>query len=189
MLRVRDIMSRDVVTVSPELGLREMVELLAEQHVGGAPVVAGSKIVGVISATDLLRFESETPGVPTERPDQMEVGEWGAAEEWEEGAEAPAAFYLDTWSDVGADVLERFREVQGPEWDVLAEHTVAEAMTPALRAVPPDAPVDQAAASMLRGSVHRLLVIDEGKLVGIVTTTDIVRAVAEGRLTEARARA
>ncbi len=184
MLRVRDIMSTDVVTVSPELALRETIELLADQHVSGTPVVAGSKVVGVISATDLLRFEAATPGVPTERPNQMEVGEWGAPEEWEEGAEAPAAFYSEMWSDVGADVLERFREVQGPEWDVLAEHTVAEAMTPTLCAVPPDAEVAKAAAYMVRAGVHRLLVIDKGKLVGIVTTTDIMRAVAEGRLKE-----
>jgi CBS domain-containing protein len=32
--------------------------------------------------------------------------------------------------------------------------------------------------------VHRLLVLDRGRLVGILTMTDIARAVADGRLSD-----
>jgi CBS domain-containing protein len=32
---------------------------------------------------------------------------------------------------------------------------------------------------MVREGIHRVIVVDEGKLVGIVTTLDVVRAVAE----------
>src|SRR5215510_1466519 len=64
MLRVRDIMSTEVVTVPPDLTLQDTIELLTTKHVTGAPVVAGDRIVGVISATDLLSFAATTPGVP-----------------------------------------------------------------------------------------------------------------------------
>ncbi len=72
MVRVRDLMSVDLVTVSPELTLRETVELFAARHIGGAPVVAEGRVLGVISASDVLAFEAVTPGVPAERPEQTE---------------------------------------------------------------------------------------------------------------------
>ena len=154
MLTVRDLMTRDVATVDPELTLREAVELFNTQHVSGAPVTAGNRMVGVLSASDVLAFEAETPGVPTERP-TLELEEWEAPTEWVEGEEAPAAFFSDQWSDVGADVLERFAEASGPEWDYLAEHTVAEAMTPTVCSIAPFVDVYTAAEYMIRAGVHR----------------------------------
>ncbi len=181
MLNVRDLMSTHLVTISPELTLRDTVELLANQHIGGAPVVASGRVVGVLSASDVLAFEAATPGVPTARPEQVEW-ELEAPEEWEEGAEAPGAFFSEMWTDAGADVSERLEELQGPEWDVLQEHTVAEAMTRSVYAVRPDMNVVEAARYMVDRSIHRALVMEKGNLVGILTTTDIMRAVAERRL-------
>jgi CBS domain-containing protein len=182
MLRVREIMSTNLATVSPELDLRNAIEVLTHRHVSGAPVVSDGRLLGVMSATDVLEFATAQPGVPTERPDQMEVGEWGAPEEWREGEESPSAYYAEWWADVGADVSERFAEVKGPEWDVLAEHTVGEVMTRKVCTVRPDATVAAAATYMLSAGVHRVLVVERGTLTGILTTSDIVRAVAQGRL-------
>ena len=181
MLTVRDLMTRDVVAIDPQVTLREAVEMFNTRHVSGAPVTAGGRLVGVLSASDVLAFEAETPGVPTERP-ALEHEDWDEPTEWIEGEEAPAAFFNDQWSDAGADVLERFAEVTGPEWDYLAEHTVAEAMTPVLCSVAPFVDIYTAAEYMMRAGVHRLIVMDEGKLVGILSSLDIVRAVAEQRL-------
>jgi CBS domain-containing protein len=184
MLRVRDLMTPDVVTLGPEMNLREATDALVQHHVSGAPVVANGRITGVVSATDLLEFPQSIPPVPAERPEDTEEAEFETPAEWEEGLEAPAAYYVEWWSDAGADVSERFRTVRAPEWDLMAEHTVSEAMTRALCAVRPEATIASAADYMLRVGVHRVLVIDAGKLVGILTTTDFVRAVAEGRLAE-----
>ncbi len=57
---------------------------------------------------------------------------------WEDGAEARGAYFSDLWADAGADAAERFRELTGPEWDVLGEHTVEEAMSFDVRSVFPD---------------------------------------------------
>ncbi len=181
MLTVRDLMTRDVTTVDPQLTLREAVELFSTRHVSGAPVTAGGRLVGVLSASDVLAFEAETPGVPTERP-ALELEDLDQPTEWVEGEEAPAAFFSDQWSDAGADVLERFAEVNGPEWDYLAEHTVADAMTPMLCSVAPFVDVYTAAEYMIRADVHRLIVMEDGQLVGILSSLDIVRAVAQRRL-------
>lgn len=181
MLLVRDLMTSEVVTVSPELSLREAIDVFGERHVSGAPVVVGGRVVGVLSASDVLGFESATPGVPVERP-ALELEEFEEPIEWVEGEEPPAAFFSEQWADAGADVLERFSQVGSPEWDVLAEHTVGEAMTPRLCSIAPYADVYTAAEYMVRAAVHRLVVMDEGLLVGILTSMDIVRAVAGHRL-------
>lgn len=56
MLRLRDIMTTDVVAVPPELSIRDAMVLLSERHMSGAPVVSGRKVVGVVSLTDLAEF-------------------------------------------------------------------------------------------------------------------------------------
>jgi hypothetical protein len=138
-------------------------------------------LVGVLSASDVLAFEASTPGVPTERP-ALELEESEQPTEWVEGEEAPGTFFSDQWSDVGAEVLERFAEAQGPEWDYLSEHIVSEAMTPSVCSIAPAVDVYAAAEYMTRAGVHRLVVLEEGQLVGILSSMDIVRAVAGRRL-------
>jgi CBS domain-containing protein len=177
-------MTADVTTVDPDLTLRDAVDLFAQQRVSGAPVTAGGRVVGVLSTSDILAFQAETPGVPTERP-VLELEEWNEPTEWVEGEEAPAAFFSEQWADAGADVVERFAEVSGPEWDQLAEHTVEEAMSRAVCSVRASTDVYTAADAMVRAGVHRLLVMDAGRLAGILSSMDIVRAVAEHRLVAA----
>ena len=186
MLSVRDLMSTDVITVSPELSIRDALELFTERHIGGAPVMADGRVVGVVTAADLLGFEASTAPAPVAREDQLEAGELAPVEEELEDEETvpPSAFFTDWWVDVGADVAERVRSTSEPEWDVLAEHTVAEAMSTSLLWVAPQEPVARAAALMDAREVHRLLVLDRGRLVGILTMTDIARAVADGRLSD-----
>jgi len=59
---------------------------------------------------------------------------------------------------------------------------VRDIMTPRPYTIGPDEDVREAACQMLYGEVHRLFVADGDKVIGIITTTDIVRAVATGRL-------
>lgn len=181
MAKVRDLMSVEVITVSPDLSLRDTVGIFDDRHITGAPVVSNGQVMGVISVSDLMSFEAATPGVPREQAQQQDW-ELEAPAEWDTGTEAPGAFFSEWWADAGADVAERFRENLAPEWDVLSEHTVAEAMNRAVCSTGPDAEVADAASYMLRAGVHRLLVTEDSELVGIITTTDIVRAVAQRRL-------
>lgn len=66
---------------------------------------------------------------------------------------------------------------------ILDDHTVEEAMsrTP-LRTVPPDLTVPLAADIMSRDGLHRLPVLDGARLVGIVSTSDVVGALASRQL-------
>jgi CBS domain-containing protein len=81
------------------------------------------------------------------------------------------------------ELVERFDEPAGtPTRDLLALHTVADAMTHGARTLPPDAGVDEAADLMRREGIHRVLVVDDEKLLGLVSALDIACAVAEHQL-------
>ena len=57
-------------------------------------------------------------------------------------------------------------------------------MTRKVCALPPDLPVTAAADYMTTADRHRVLVLEQGKLAGIVTSLDIARAAAEHKLSE-----
>lgn len=183
MLRLREIMSTDVVTVTPETTIREAMEVLARRHMSGAPVVSGEQLVGIVTANDLMAFTAAIPGVPTERETRDEWIEWAqpsVADDVEAEAEPSGAYFSDLWEDAGADVAERFADIASPEWNSLEEHDVSEVMTHApLSTLSPDDEAETAADLMRRNSIHRVLVTEGDRLVGVVSTLDIARAAAD----------
>jgi CBS domain-containing protein len=184
MLRVREIMTPSVVGFSPDQTLRDAVEVLVSCRIGGAPVLEGDKVVGVLSARDIIEFESVTPAPESERDEfEEEEDDDEETEEWNEGDSLSSAYFTDWWPSEGPDVAERIASSRGPQWDLLADHTVGEAMSRTICTVEATTEVSNAAQRMLAASVQRALVTEDGALVGILTTTDILRAVAERRLT------
>jgi chloride channel protein, CIC family len=61
---------------------------------------------------------------------------------------------------------------------------VRDLMTPRPLTISPEADVREAAQQMLYAEIHRLFVTSGNRLVGVISTTDVVRAVANGRLSE-----
>jgi CBS domain-containing protein len=180
MSQVRDIMTTQLVVVSPQLSLRDLLELLADKHLGGAPVVTEGKVVGVITLDDVVSFQASLPAVPTEEPEPQRSDE-EAQPAAREADEAVAAYFVDLWPDSEAELPERAASLHGPEWDLLSEHAVEEAMSRRLWTISSEDAIDAAARKMQELDIHRLLVVDDGRLSGIVTVSDVTRAVAEGR--------
>jgi CBS domain-containing protein len=185
MLTVRDLMTLDPATVEPGETLRAVALRLADLGVGGAPVMRGGRVVGVVSLVDILRFESDEPGAPTWRPDVAEPFEEDALDAPELEEEPAGRWFVEMWDDVGLDVGTRMDTPEGPEWASLDEHTVEDVMSRAILSVSPSASIVEAARAMIQSRVHRLLVVEKDQAVGIVTATDMVRAVALGRLVPA----
>lgn len=204
MLRLRDIMTRDVVTVSPDISVRDAMELFSARHISGAPVVENGRVIGVVSTSDLLDLASRIPAAPTEeRPDvegaEQESGPsaedqaWAGAEGWVDGEELPAAFFRANWDGLPpedqtdeTDATDEANELAGPEWAPLDVHTVREAMTEQVVSLSPDTEVGEAADLMQRLAVHRILVMDGDRLAGLVTALDVAEAVADHRITARR---
>ncbi|HET8625137.1 MAG TPA: CBS domain-containing protein [Gemmatimonadales bacterium] len=66
--------------------------------------------------------------------------------------------------------------------ELLHGTAVRDIMTPRTLTIAPEADVRDAAREMLYAEVHRLFVEEDGELVGVISTTDIVRAVATGKI-------
>lgn len=185
MLKLSDIMTRDVVTVTPETTLRDAVELFTARHISGSPVVSGSEIRGVLSATDILAFAAGMPdvhNVSTELPGWTESNVSASEEEPEGEIGAPGSYFTDLWAGDDEDVMERMTSDERSQWSLLDEHTVDEVMTRSALSLAPSDSVLHAAEIMRGKSIHRVLVMDEGRLVGIVSALDVARAVAEHKL-------
>ncbi|HET6342164.1 MAG TPA: CBS domain-containing protein [Gemmatimonadota bacterium] len=174
MPKLMEVMTSNVVTVGPQTSLRELVGVLRDERVSGVPVVSGGRVVGVVSATDLLDFEFEQP---PEGPTDWE----GLERISENSAEESAGYYGGDW-DASVDVLERMHRVEDPEWDRLLEHSVSEVMTPVIYGLPPNEDLRSVASYMVRQGIHRVLVLERDELIGIASAMDIVRAVAVGIL-------
>ena len=178
MMQIRDVMTSDVLTVTPEMTLREAADLFARRHISGAPVLAGHMVVGVVSTTDLLEFvaaeDAVRPRNDDDRPDAEGRG-WTAAERQEE---SDSVGFLE-WEPEGArDDPDPFAMDDTLPADPLGSHTVSEVMTREICSMPPYALLTDAAQYMWKAGVHRLLVLEAGHLAGILSTSDVARAVA-----------
>lgn len=175
---LRDIMSTDVVTVEPDATLRHVAELFSMQGISGAPVVSEGRVLGVISATDLVDFAASTPGtlpdVPPARPSAARVRHG-----WE--AEPPADFHTE-WELKHGDGGGGPADSRAAAADELNERLVRDLMSRGVRALPADTGLHEAAHYMLEHGVHRVLVMEGDELVGLVSALDFLRALAERRL-------
>lgn len=170
--QAKEIMRRDVVTVTPETPIRALLRILVDAQISGIPVVThGGEIVGVVSATDIVRIVAEASEVPGG------TMSWGPLpvpdEEFSEGSTAPFFLMGEGWSYPSEDYSETLPE------GVFGGSTVGDIMTPAAFTVRPTDTVRDVIKFLLTGRIHRALVVDEGRLEGIVTTFDLLRALVE----------
>ncbi len=61
-LKVEEIMTTDIITVSPNAPLEEAARIMVDNKVGGLPVMDGDKLVGIITETDVFKTILEMMG-------------------------------------------------------------------------------------------------------------------------------
>ena len=155
-LKARDIMVTDVVCARDDMQLDELMKLFKEHPVRGFPVLgAAGELVGVVSTSGIV-FRSaafgETPRL-----------------------ESDYQHHLHDDGDMG-DLLEQL------EVDGIAYLKVRDIMSTDVISTTAEVSVAEVAELMRTHRIHRVLVLDDGALSGIVGTLDILAAVAEGRL-------
>ncbi len=183
MLKVHELMRSEVVAISPDQTLREAIDLLVSEGIGGVPVVEGTKVVGVLSARAIIEFEALTSAAA-----DPEFGSADEVQEWVEegGEEVESEYFTGWWPSDGPDLVAQINAGDEGQWDFLSHHTVAEAMSRTICTVGASIDVSRAARRMLAAGAQRALVMERGKLAGILTSTDILRAVAEQKLVAGR---
>ncbi|MCP5043591.1 MAG: CBS domain-containing protein [bacterium] len=161
-IHVRDAMQTDVQTVHGDLALSEFEERSIEHHVSGFPVVDDGKLMGVVSRSDIVRT------LTVERTYDDQLSDYYGGPTPLQPSEV-AKGVLDAGARIGAR---------------LSKFTVKDAMCRNVVTADPEQTIEDVAKLMLARGVHRLPVTEDGILVGIITTLDLARLVAEGRLTE-----
>ncbi len=143
-LFARDLMTREVVTVRPDLPATALARLLAERGISSVPVTkASGELIGIVTEADLLRRL--------------------ASEE-----DKPVGWLGRLFGDVNRQA-ERYARTHG----LLAR----DVMTTALVTVDPDATAAHCAQLMEQHRIKRLPVLLGGRLVGVVSRADLLRAV------------
>jgi len=61
-IKVSEVMTRDVITVSEDTPLEEAARTMADNKIGGLPVVSNGELVGIITETDLFKIFLELLG-------------------------------------------------------------------------------------------------------------------------------
>lgn len=156
-LKARDLMKTDVARLDSGTPVDEAISLLEADHISGAPVVdAGGRLVGVLSLSDLARAKDAE-------------------------SEAPGSFRAEYYVPVeGLDEeADDFALKDNYSPDALVSGTVAEWMSEDIVSVAPDDSLRVACKRMSERGIHRLLVIEKGSLVGILSSFDVVRWIAE----------
>jgi CBS domain-containing protein len=54
-MQVRDIMTRDLITLPPEAPVIDALKIMSAHNIGRIPVVADGKILGIVTRTDILK--------------------------------------------------------------------------------------------------------------------------------------
>jgi CBS domain-containing protein len=158
-------MNPRVLTVRAGMTVRELAHFLMENEISGAPVVdEDGKLVGVVSVTDVSIALAEDG----EESEEGEEGEEDADDDEEdEGDRTASDFFRYEWGE-GLS-REKIEDLQLED-----ELEVREIMTPEVHTVPEETPIPEVAELMIRSHVHRLLVTREDKVVGILSTSDLL---------------
>jgi CBS domain-containing protein len=150
-LKAKDIMNTDVLSVRDDMTVQELAGFLTEREILGAPVVdSEGEVVGVVSCTDIAQSTSTGANILLER--------------------STPGFYEHGWEDkLGPDEMVRLHVEENESLPV------REIMTPTIYTVPEDTPISDIAKAMVAGRIHRLLVTRGTRLVGIITTLDMLK--------------
>lgn len=159
-LFARNVMQRNVAIIDAQASLVELERAFDEAGVSGFPVVDRGRVVGVVSRADVL---SQLGGKSGEEP-------------------RLSSFYADLASFATGHGAERFADAAARSGRPMDQLYVSDLMTPSVVTVAPDATLHHIARTLTEHAIHRVLVTDTGTLVGVVSSLDLVRLLAEERL-------
>ncbi len=149
-VKVKDVMTSEVIKVYQDATLQELVEIFIGNKLSGLPVIdKDNKLVGIVSKTDLV-----THGLEKELSSLLKE-------------QTPRSNYVE---------LPDFENLLGSE---SIHATVADLMTTDVITADPEMDVMDVIKVMLDKEIHRIVVVKNGKIEGILTTVDLVKLVGE----------
>ena len=148
-LLARDVMTKNVVTVSASTTIKALRRILAEHNITGAPVVDDeNRIVGIVSETDIMQAYVSSL-----------LGNEAHNDIYDLFSPTPELSY-----DVAS--------IRAPQW-------VEEIMTRRVVVASEETTALKLCAMMSERGIHRVLIARDGELVGLVAALDLLAAFAE----------
>jgi CBS domain-containing protein len=150
MLKAKDIMTRDILSVTPDTEIVKAAKILLKNRINGLPVIDDSgKLVGILCQSDLVAQQKSIP--------------------------IPSVFTL-LESFVPLTSMKRIDK----EVEKIAALTVKQAMTPNPVTVGPETDIEDVAKLMVDQKYHTLPVMEGDKVVGIVGKEDVLKTLLSG---------
>lgn len=145
MLKAKDIMTREIVTVYPDTEVVQAAKLMLDKHISGLPVVdKEGHVKGIICQSDLMAQQRKIP--------------------------LPSFFILLD----GAISLTSPQQIEN-EIRKMSAVKVSEAMTPDPITVDTETGLEDIATLMVKHNIHTVPVLDQGWLVGVIGKEDVLR--------------
>ncbi len=152
-MKAKDVMERDVITIEENETIVKAINLMKRHKISGLPVVdKHGNLVGIVTDGDILRALD----VPLS----------------DSGIVSPPPF----------DIIEAVIKAKMEEWDVeraleaWKTGRVKDIMSKNVVYASPDTPVEELADLMLSRGINRIPIVEKGKVVGIVTRLDLLKA-------------
>ncbi|HXE71062.1 MAG TPA: CBS domain-containing protein [Candidatus Nitrosotenuis sp.] len=149
MKTVKDIMQSQVISATPDMTVKELAHLLTQKTISGVPVVDSQGQLLGVVSLSDLAAHIDRSHPTLSRPQ-----------------------HVDTWYE--SRLLDRF-VIEDFEDQAVAR----DIMTPAVYQIEESATLEELAEMMAAGNIHRVIVTRQGKMVGIVSTMDMVRALLD----------
>lgn len=151
IMLAKDIMTKEVKTVSVSLQIKELAVFLLEENISGAPVVdEQGSFLGIVTEVDLI-FQDKKIHLPT---------------------------FLNLFSNIIPLGLGQMEE----ELKKIAGTYVRDVMQSNPQVINKDTSIEEIATIMTEKKAYFLPVIEEGKVIGVVTKRDLIKAVAKGKI-------
>jgi CBS domain-containing protein len=153
-MKVRDIMTKEVITLSPENTVGEAVRIFGENKIGGAPVIDDDVLCGIVTDSDVfrnlrLRYKEYNISFPMTVSESMPSVDFKTRERTQ-------------------DLSKAFKAV--------SKTKVKDIMRKKVISISPNEPVEVVVPLIVDKKINRLPVVEDGKLVGLLSRGDIIRA-------------
>jgi len=148
MLKVKDIMTKDVVTVTAGTTVMELARIFAERHLSSLPVIdQGGELIGIVTETDLVE-QDKNLHIPT----VISIFDW--------------VIYLESDKKFEKELKKMTGRTVG---DIYSDNVVT---------VSPDTSIADVADLLSSRKINALPVVEGKRLVGIVSRIDLIRSMA-----------
>jgi len=152
MLKAKDIMTSEIITVNEKISVQELAGILAANSISGVPVLDDNdKLIGIVTENDLID-QNKKVHIPT----VMSI--------------------LDSFVFLENPVrLEK-------DLQKMAGTKAGEICSAEIISVNPETPLDELATLMAEKNIHTLPVLKNDQIIGIIGKTDIIKVISQGKL-------